>query len=68
MAEEALRYFTIGLGLALIGLATWAALGAPGITPPSGAPPSGGAGAPSEGGGAPTPEKKEITITSVEVS
>jgi hypothetical protein len=64
---DALKYLSIGLGAALIGLAIWAALGAPGITPPSGAPPSGGGGAPSEGGGAPTPEKKEITITSVEV-
>jgi hypothetical protein len=59
---DALKYLSIGLGVTLIGLAIWAALGAPGITPPSG-----GGGAPSEGGGAPTPENKEITITSVEV-
>jgi len=65
---DALKYLSIGLGAALIGLAIWAALGAPGIAPPSGAPPSGGAGAPSEGGGAPTPEKKEITVTNVTVS
>jgi hypothetical protein len=56
---DAVKYLSIGLGVALIGLAIWAALGAPGITPPSG----GGEAPPT-----PTPEKKEITITSVEVS
>ena len=62
---DALKYLSIGLGAALIGLAIWAALGAPGITPPSG-----GGGAPSSGGGGTPPSggTKEITITKVIVS